>query len=658
VKNLLAPAGVDISLTATADTIERITKFAGTEIPDIGTLDLKGRILSKGQQVRLDNMAIQLHGDMIDAQVEAVVDDLMALAKTTAHPGKYDSAGVRASLRADTASISKLAQAAGFDIPELGSLQLIGQIVSSKQSLRLESLETLVKHQGMNTRATATVDDLLTLSGINGTADVELDSLSALSTLIDSELPATGPWGLNVTVTSANVKEATEIVANLSTEKLKAAINATVPDFTNSENLRASVSMDAESLSAIGELLNRKIVNESPISFTAKAVVQSKEYRVDEFHMTMGDAVVNADLQYTIPSDKGKKPKLIGQMEINDFDAGKFFAAKEEEAETPVDVAKVTDEAGKAEVVGREENLETIADSETEAASTGDKKLFSNEPLATGVLQDYEVDLKINATNLTFAKEFKVDGALAVTLDRGVLKLGPLDLLGQSGGTGDGLIMLDASKPVANFDIRMKFDNFVSPRFGGNIDLDVDLDGHGESIAAVMGSLNGRFIAAMNDLTLKQSRMTRFGSGLFSQMNPLKKDTTVLECAIVRFDAQDGMVDFNKKIAAQTTEVTWFGSGEINLKTEELDFEIHPQPRKVLSSLTDVGLAELIQIGGTLAEPSIGVDPKDVVLKYGKYSAYIATGGLSFLAEKVFENRQANVDQCKRILADLEKEIE
>lgn len=270
-------------------------------------------------------------------------------------------------------------------------------------------------------------------------------------------------------------------------------------------------------------------------------------------------------------------------------------------------------------------------------------------------MQDYEVDLKVNTSHLTLAKNFMVHGSLAVTLAQGVLKLGPLDLKGEAGGSGESLIVLDASNPEANLDIKVKFDKFVSPKYGGNLDLDVDLDGHGESIAAVMGSLNGRFIAALNDYKLKQSAMTKFGSGLFSRVNPLKKDTTILECAIVRFDAKDGMVDFTDKIAAQTTMVTWFGSGEINLKTEELDFGIHPEPRKALSSLTDLELAGLIQISGTLAEPSVGVDPKDIAAKYGKYSSYIATGGLSWLAEKVWDNRKSNVDQCERIFGELDK---
>ena len=145
------------------------------------------------------------------------------------------------------------------------------------------------------------------------------------------------------------------------------------------------------------------------------------------------------------------------------------------------------------------------------------------------------------------------------------------------------------------------------------------------------------------------------GAGLLSNINPLAKDTTMLECAIARFDVTDGMVDFEKKIAAQTTEVTWFGSGEINLKTEELDLGIHPKPRGTIDSLTSVGLAQLIHIGGTLAEPKVGIDPKDVAMKYAKYSAYISTGGLSWLAEKVVDAYKVNQDQCERVLKDMEE---
>jgi uncharacterized protein involved in outer membrane biogenesis len=201
-------------------------------------------------------------------------------------------------------------------------------------------------------------------------------------------------------------------------------------------------------------------------------------------------------------------------------------------------------------------------------------------------------------------------------------------------------------------------DNFVEPRFGGLIDLKVDLDGSGASLAALMGSLNGHFVASVSDMEMEKSFINSFGAGLLSQLNPLESDTTVLECAVVRLDITDGIADFRKKVAAQTKEVTWLGGGKINLKTEELDFGISPSARGALSSLTNIDLAGLVHVGGTLAEPSIGIDPLDVAKKYGEYTAFIATGGLSFLAEKAFQTARANMDPCERILASLEQENE
>ena len=204
-------------------------------------------------------------------------------------------------------------------------------------------------------------------------------------------------------------------------------------------------------------------------------------------------------------------------------------------------------------------------------------------------------------------------------------------------------------------DAAMDFDNFVSPRFGGLFDLDLDLDGSGESLADVMASLNGHFATALKDVELEKSFMSQFGAGLLSNLNPLDSDKTTLECAVVRFEIEDGIADFHKKIAAQTTEVTWMGGGKINLKTEELDVGLAPKARGAVSGLTNVGLASLIHIGGTLAEPKVGIDLADVAKKYVGYSAFIATGGLSFLAQKVVDTAQANVDQCKKILGDLQQ---
>ena len=61
-------------------------------------------------------------------------------------------------------------------------------------------------------------------------------------------------------------------------------------------------------------------------------------------------------------------------------------------------------------------------------------------------------------------------------------------------------------------------------------------------------------------------------------------------------------------------------------------------------------LASLVHVGGTLKNPTVILDPKDVALKYGKYMAALSTGGLSILAEGLFKMKQANEDVCAKIL--------
>jgi len=191
--------------------------------------------------------------------------------------------------------------------------------------------------------------------------------------------------------------------------------------------------------------------------------------------------------------------------------------------------------------------------------------------------------------------------------------------------------------------------------FGGKLNFLVNLDGSGDSIAAIMAGLNGQLMFDVREATLKKSFMTGFGAGLLDSLNPFnkKEDTTELICAVILFDIEDGIADANKKIAAQMTDVTWFGSGEINLKTEEIDFGMTPKSRKALD-ISLGSLAKLAHIGGTLSHPKIELDPKDVVVKYGKYTAAVATGGLTLAADLLWGKIKANTDICGKILKGLE----
>ena len=250
-------------------------------------------------------------------------------------------------------------------------------------------------------------------------------------------------------------------------------------------------------------------------------------------------------------------------------------------------------------------------------------------------------------------RDLKFEDLVArLDLNNGLLRLKPMKAR-VGNGSFDGTISLDTGNSPPTLIVDAELVDGTFRNFGGKIHFLADLNGRGDSIAEIMAGLNGQLEFNIRETTLKKSYMTEFGKGLFSSINPLgsKEETTELICAIVLFDIKDGIADADRKIAAQMTDVTWFGSGKINLKTEKIDFGANPIPRKRLLHMGNY--AELVYVGGTLAQPKLQIDPKGMAKKYGKYLVAVGTGGLTWATDTLWGSMKANMDVCAEILKQL-----
>ncbi len=283
-------------------------------------------------------------------------------------------------------------------------------------------------------------------------------------------------------------------------------------------------------------------------------------------------------------------------------------------------------------------------------------KVFSSDPLPFGTLKAVDADIEVTIESLKTLQLQLEDIVAGLTLDNGLLGLQPIKAK-VGNGTLDGTIMLDARNTPAFLTADVEMTDATFRNFGGKIHFLVDLNGSGDSIAAIMAGLDGQFEFDLQGATLKKSFMTGFGSGILDSLNPFSKDEeeTELICAIILFDIEDGVADAKRKIAVQMKDITWFGSGKINLKTEEIDLGMNPESRKGLG--IDIGsIAKLVHLGGTLTEPKIELDPKDMAAMYGRYSLSVATGGLTWLADLLWSKIKANADVCAEILEKLDSD--
>ena len=174
-------------------------------------------------------------------------------------------------------------------------------------------------------------------------------------------------------------------------------------------------------------------------------------------------------------------------------------------------------------------------------------------------------------------------------------------------------------------------------------------------MAAIMAGLNGNLLMKMGPGILKSSSASAASSDVFVSTYQVlypgakgSKDTEI-QCGVVRFDIKDGIATTDKGIAFATNKMNIIGSGIVDLKTEKLDIGINPQAREGVG-ISPAQLAELVRLGGTLAEPKAVPDTKAAFKTAAAAGTAMATGGLSLLAQGLFDKSTADADPCATAL--------
>jgi len=158
----------------------------------------------------------------------------------------------------------------------------------------------------------------------------------------------------------------------------------------------------------------------------------------------------------------------------------------------------------------------------------------------------------------------------------------------------------------------------------------------------------------MKDVRLSNTTLETIGAdatlNILRTINPLLKKETSLElgCGIAQGKIKDGQLKIENTLATQSKRVAVVGSGLIDFKTEQIDFAVTPRPRKGLG-LGAANFAQVVRIGGRLAAPKVEADPAGFLKSGAKIGAALYTGGLSVLAEGLFNRLQATDNVCDAV---------
>ncbi len=300
--------------------------------------------------------------------------------------------------------------------------------------------------------------------------------------------------------------------------------------------------------------------------------------------------------------------------------------------------------------------------SEEETGDTAPERIFSDELLAYSWLDSVNVDAGISVASIFLADDRLEDLNFNIVVADGALTLDPF---GFSSGEGElfGRADLRPNNGQHSLSLTAATNNL---RLGAlaiegqerdtipPLDLELQFAGEGTTIREIVGSANGNISgrqgAGQINLQAAGVLFSDLVTSVLRTLNPLAETETVtaMECGVYKVNITDGIAVI-EELALQTDLLTIIGSGDINLATEEIDLSLRTKTREGLGVSLGGVVNSFLKVGGTLNEPSLGVDTAGSVTTTG---AAVATGGLSLLARGLWDRVSAEADICSQSQED------
>lgn len=297
------------------------------------------------------------------------------------------------------------------------------------------------------------------------------------------------------------------------------------------------------------------------------------------------------------------------------------------------------------------EEVDVPAD--VEKTKTDPTPVFAEEPLDWSWLQVAQVDVALTAQELKLQDAVFTDFDVKLNSADGQLELKPFAAtIGNGGFSGAVELGLtnkdtdaDAVAAVVSLqvnDVELESFGFVPQEElkGGALEVDLQLKTVGRSAHDLAAALQGDILVIVDEARLMNDFIELAGSDLLmetlNKLNPFSKNdpTTELECGLVHFSAEQGVLSTNKQLVMETSKMEIVGDGKVDLNKEKLSITFSPIAKSGVG-LNVGSLVKFLKLGGRLNDPKPAADAGGLLKSGVAIGAAISTGGLSVVADGV-----------------------
>jgi uncharacterized protein involved in outer membrane biogenesis len=459
----------------------------------------------------------------------------------------------------------------------------------------------------------------LSAQGIN-LRPVSISELESLTNLADL-----GPLRFSANfVSSANKLAVKDLQVNLGNKELaEVMLKGTIENLLIQRGLTLDFTVQGKDMANLKELVGEDL----PLQGSFKASGQLVDpapgiYKLPSLNVALGENDISGWMELDFTKER---PYMLGELSSERFDFRPLLA----------------DYGKNGTVKGQPEESGKSAD-----------RVFSNKPWSFEAMNRADADIKIRDKQILFRNLAVDELQLHLQLKKGELEIQPIQFA-VGGGSARGQFHLNSRNKNPALSLEMKL-NQVDPgqmlddlgyerALEGILNADVRITGHGNSTAEFMGGLNGGLYLWMKDgkasskyLSLLQKYL---GTDVLRLLNPFKSKDPYGEvnCLVNRVEISDGLADC--KLLLDTPQTSVLAAGDINLESEKLNLGIKPTPKKG-SGISGAGkisfsfkeLSQPFRLGGTLAKPSLAVDPTRTAFMIGKLGGALLLGPLGIAA--------------------------
>lgn len=288
-------------------------------------------------------------------------------------------------------------------------------------------------------------------------------------------------------------------------------------------------------------------------------------------------------------------------------------------------------------------------------------KLLSDRNISYKWIDLGEIDVKLIIDDYS-SFLFEISNAvLPIKTSNGVLSAGPFAGT-LNNGDADFQLRVDAKSDPPRIDLILSLDAVDLSRAGlfegtkkidnaGGTNANAYLISEGDSLSSLLANAYGIADISIQNLVFKQGALRIFSSDMLDQLvdalNPFKETVaqTRFSCAAAIFQITNGVLATPFGYALEAKDFSIIGNGRIDFRSEWLDLEFTSKPKKGLG----IGFnkfTSLAKLNGPLSSPKISFNEKGVLRFGATVTAGILTGGLSLLAEGLWDKYKANSDVC------------